>query len=114
MNTNPQSALAFALIAGAVAGDGMAAFPLPFDTDASSGRLMLRPTRDPTPAHCPRCGAPMVRVREDGGAYAGAECAVCAADNFGLSPCRDMWPARYDGRDWRRLMRWMALRGRAK
>lgn len=84
----------------------------------------------PTPHHCDRCGAPMVRVRSyPTGRVMGVECYHCAP------PRENAWPGkrllrllrrylrqRYwsdrardwrvvDSRDWRRLLRWLATRG---
>lgn len=74
--------------------------------------MSMSPKAPPAMAdtHCPRCAAPMVRVRE-GGRYVATECAACAWANFGMDPLRDGWPWPYDSRDWRRLRRWRAVRG---
>lgn len=71
---------------------------------------MIRLTT-PAPHHRPRCGAPMVRVRAPGGRYVGEQCAGCVAYNCGRVTWTCSWPARYDSRDWRRLLRWRAGRG---
>ena len=98
-----KSALALALIAGAMAGTD--SFPLPPHTASSEGDVLYWPAWDLPPTHCPRCTAPMVRVRHGpSGRLWWVECLPCAP---GWGP-DDACP---DGRDWRRLRRWRAVRG---
>ncbi|GMV44025.1 MAG: hypothetical protein AMXMBFR64_57410 [Myxococcales bacterium] len=82
----------------------------------------------PAPHHCERCGAPLVRVRNyPTGRVLTTGCYHCAQPDLRQRQPLPRFLRRYlhrryrmdctlewyvkDGRDWRRLLRWRALRG---